>query len=96
MDDRPRPTFSANDLRASLGLPDVVVNDPDAMTIKELAEWADASENTIRRRLTIALKTGTWVSVGLQRRYRGNGARYDVEAFKRTEAALRAPLCKAY
>ena len=83
MDDRPRPAFSANELRASLGLPDVIVNDPDAMTIKEIAAATNGlSSSTVHRHVLQALARGTWVCVGPQRRLRIDGVRYWADGYK--------------
>lgn len=82
MDDRPRPGFSANELRASLGLPAVIVNDPDAMTIKEIAERADISSSTAHRHVLRAIAAGTWVCVGSQRRLRSDGVPFWADGYK--------------
>ena len=85
MDNRPRPAFSANELRASLGMPDAIENDPDAMTAVEIADATDCPINTVRRYLKIAVADGSWISVGRQRRKKPDGWMYYAEGYKQAE-----------
>ena len=82
MSERPVPNFTIDELRASLGIPAVHENDPDAKTATEWAELMGVPENTMRRKIKAAVRAGAWVSVGPQRRQRGNGAGFWAEGYK--------------
>lgn len=80
--DRPRPTFSANELRASLGLPAAAVNDPEAMTLTEIAIQADIAPSTAHRHVLKSVALGTWICVGPQRRLRSDGVPFYADGYK--------------
>lgn len=75
------PQFTAEELRELLDMP-TIVNDPDAMTVVEIAATMGASESATRRHISSAIKAGTWECVGQVLRYRRNGATYYVDAYK--------------
>jgi hypothetical protein len=83
-DDRPRPTFSANELRESLGIPECIA-DPDALTIPEIAEEAGIAEMTARRYVRLRVEDGSWICVGRVMRTSANGVAFYAEGYKRAK-----------
>jgi hypothetical protein len=66
MDDKPTPDFTLNQLRDILGV-DEVEDDPDALTVPEMADKLGVDKSQLYPRIRVALEAGTLIEVTVLR-----------------------------
>ena len=66
MDDKPSPDFTLNQLREILGVEEVE-DDPDALTVPEMAEELGIDKSQLYPRIRKALEEGTLIEVAVER-----------------------------
>jgi hypothetical protein len=66
MGDKPTPGFTLNQLREILGVPEVE-DDPDALTVPEMAEELGMDKSQLYPKIRAALEAGTLIEVTVLR-----------------------------
>ena len=66
MGDKPTPDFTLNQLREILGV-DEVEDDPDALTVPEMAEELGIDKSQLYPKIRAALEAGTLIEVAVKR-----------------------------